>query len=44
LLGTCVHCGEHLVVTLDHGKDELLPKFGELTIRHVQGRLHLFDG
>ena len=34
---------EHLVVTMDHWKDELLPKFGEHLIRHLQCRVHLVD-
>jgi hypothetical protein len=30
-------------MTLDHWEDDLLPKFGELTFRHQQYRLHLVD-
>ena len=34
---------EHLVVTMDHWKDEVLAKIGELLIRHLQCRLYLGD-
>jgi len=30
-------------MTLNHWKDDLLPKFGELPIRHLQCRLQLVD-
>jgi hypothetical protein len=43
VLGTIVQSGEHLVVTMDHWKDDGLPKVGELPIRHLQGRLQFVD-
>ena len=30
-------------MSLDHGKNDLLPKLREIPIRHLQGRLHLVD-
>jgi hypothetical protein len=38
-----VHSREHLAMALDHGKDDMLPKYGELLVRHFECRLQFVD-